>query len=252
MQILRFADSDIIVLTFSNSRVDKNKMAATIAIVTPVFNEAEVIGDVIEEVRLYGDFILIVVDDGSDDDGFVRAAAHDVLVLRHKINRGKGAAVKTGIMAANLLAADIVVTLAGDGQHDPADIKTLIGPILVGEADVVLGSRLLNRDEEMPFIKVIANIIGNFFTWIFYGILVSDSQSGYRAYSTYAALIIDTKADKYEYDSKVIREIKNNRLRFTEVPVQTRYTEYSKGKKHKQGFVNGLQTLYRMIWKMIA
>ena len=79
-----------------------------------------------------------------------------------------------------------------------------------------------------------------------------DSQSGFRAYSRYAALIIDTKADKYEYDSKVIREIKNNRLRFTEVPVHTRYTEYSKGKKTKQGFLNGLITLYRMIWKMIA
>ena len=154
-------------------------------------------------------------------------------------------------MAANLLAADIVVTMDGDGQHDPADIETLTGPILAGESDVVLGSRLLNR-EEMPFIKVIANSIGNFFTWIFYGILVSDSQSGYRAYSKFAALIIDTKADKYEYDSKVIREIRNNRLRFAEVPVHTRYTDYSKGKKHKQGLVNGLQTLYRMIWKMIA
>lgn len=226
-------------------------MSATIAIVIPVFNEASVIGDVIEEVRKYGDFILIVVDDGSDDDTFVQSAAHDVLTLRHKINRGKGAAVKTGIMAANLLTADIIVTLDGDGQHDPADIETLIRPILAGEADVVLGSRLLNR-EKMPFAKVIANSIGNFFTWIFYGILVSDSQSGYRAYSKYAALIIDTKADKYEYDSKVIREIKNNRLRFAEVPVHTRYTDYSKGKKHKQGVVNGLQTLYRMIWKMIA
>ena len=65
-------------------------------------------------------------------------------------------------------------------------------------------------------------------------------------------MIIDTKADKYEYDSKVIREIKNNRLRFTEVPVHTRYTEYSIGKKDKMGLINGLITLYRMLWKMIA
>ncbi len=64
--------------------------------------------------------------------------------------------------------------------------------------------------------------------------------------------MIDTKADKYEYDSKVIREIKNNRLRFSEVPVHTRYTEYSNGKKNKQGLINGLVTLYRMIWKLVA
>ncbi len=221
------------------------------AIVIPVYNEAGVIGKVIESVRSHGFNNVIVVDDGSMDESCYVAAAHDALALRLKVNRGKGAAVKTGIMAANLLNADVVVTMDGDGQHDPADIAPLIAPILTGKSDVVLGSRLLNR-EEMPFIKVLANSMGNFFTWLFYGLLVSDSQSGFRAYSSYAALIIDTKADKYEYDSKVIREIKNNRLRFTEVPVHTRYTEYSKGKKNKQGLLNGLVTLYRMVWKLIA
>ncbi len=222
-----------------------------VVIVIPIYNEAAVIGEVIGEVRAHGFDHIIVVDDGSEDDGYYVAAAHDVLALRLKINRGKGAAVKTGIMAANLLDADVVVTFDGDGQHDPADIAPLIAPILTGMSDVVLGSRLLNRDK-MPRVKMLANFIGNCVTWLFYGLLVSDSQSGLRAYSRYAALIIDTRADKYEYDSKVIREIKNNRLRFTEVPVHTRYTEYSKGKKTKQGLVNGIITLFRMTWKMIA
>ncbi len=226
-------------------------MSENIAIVIPVYNEAGAIGEVIEDVRGHGYSSIVVVDDGSADDSFYIAAAHDVVALRHKINRGKGAAVKTGIMAANLLDVDAIVTMDGDGQHDPADIAPLIQPILEKTSDVVLGSRLLDR-KDMPFKKIIANSVGNFFTWLFYGILVSDSQSGLRAYSRYAALIIDTKADKYEYDSKVIREIKNNRLRFTEVPVHTRYTEYSMQKTTKQGFVNGLVTLYRMIWKMIA
>ncbi|MCW5212024.1 glycosyltransferase family 2 protein [Desulfobulbus sp. TB] len=220
-------------------------------IVIPVYNEAEVVGQVIEDVKDHGFPHIVVVDDGSADESWCVASAHDVLALRLKVNRGKGAAVKTGIMAANLLGADVVVTMDGDGQHNPADIKPLITPILEGKSDVVLGSRLLHR-EKMPWVKMIANSIGNLFTWLFYGLLVSDSQSGFRAYSRYAALIIDTKADKYEYDSKVIREIKNNRLRFTEVPVQTLYTDYSKGKKNKQGFLNGLVTLYRMVWKMIA
>ena len=220
-------------------------------IVIPVFNEAGAVGEVIEDVRAHGFEHIIVVDDGSADESYYLSSAYNVLALRLKINRGKGAAVKAGIMAANLLDADVVVTMDGDGQHDPADIAPLIAPILEGKSDVVLGSRLLNR-EEMPWIKVVANNVGNFFTWLFYGLLVSDSQSGFRAYSRYAALIIDTKADKYEYDSKVIREIKNNRLRFTEVPVHTRYTEYSAAKKNKQGLINGLITLYRMIWKLIA
>ena len=226
-------------------------MTVKIAVVIPVHNEAKVIGEVLTETSAVDNYTNIVVDDGSKDDSFVQASVYGALVLRHRINRGKGAAVKTGIMAANLLESDIVVTMDGDGQHDPEDIKVLVAPILGNQADVVLGTRALNRGE-MPKVKKVANYFGNFFTWLFYGIWVSDSQSGFRAYSKYAALIIDTKADKYEYDSKVIREIKTNRLRFAEVPVKTRYTEYSKGKKQKQGFINGLKTLFRMIWGILT
>ena len=226
-------------------------MTNNIAIIIPVYNEAEVIGEVLAENRIINNYTTIVVDDGSSDDSFIQASLHASLALKHRINRGKGAAVKTGIMAANLLESEILVTMDGDGQHDPGDIEVLIAPILNNEADVVLGSRTLNRSE-MPAIKKIANFVGNFFTWLFYGIWVSDSQSGFRAYSKYAALIIDTKADKYEYDSKVIREIKTNRLRFAEVPVQTRYTDYSQAKKQKQGIVNGVITLFRMIWSILT
>jgi len=226
-------------------------MDTRVVIVIPVYNEAQVIGEVLAEIRSIGAYPVIVVDDGSADDSFVQASVRGALTLRHRINRGKGAAVKTGIMAANLLEPDVVVTMDGDGQHDPADIAGLIRPVVEKGYDVVLGSRTMNS-VDMPKIKVAANNIGNFFTWLFYGIWVSDSQSGFRAYSKYAALIIDTKADKYEYDSKVIREIKTNRLEFTEVPVQTRYTEYSQGKKQKQGFVNGMITLLRMIWNMLT
>ena len=226
-------------------------MTNNIAIIIPVYNEAEVIGEVLAENRIINNYTTIVVDDGSSDDSFIQASLHASLALKHRINRGKGAAVKTGIMAANLLESEILVTMDGDGQHDPGDIEVLIAPILNNEADVVLGSRTLNRSE-MPAIKKIANFVGNFFTWLFYGIWVSDSQSGFRAYSKYAAHIIDTKADKYEYDSKVIREIKTNRLRFAEVPVQTRYTDYSQAKKQKQGIVNGVITLFRMIWSILT
>ena len=222
-----------------------------IAIVIPIYNESEVIQSVIEEVRCNGYNHIIVVDDGSHDNSYIVTAATGVVTLRHRINRGKGAAVKTGIEAAKRLGVDVVVTLDGDGQHDPADLDALIKPIIDDGVDVVLGSRLLHSSG-MPGIKIIANIIGNCFTLLFYGILVSDSQSGYRAFSKYAVSVIDTKADKYEYDSKVIREIKNNRLKFTEVPVKVRYTEYSMGKKDKQGLVNGLKTLARMIWDKLV
>ncbi len=221
-----------------------------ICVVVPVYYEASVIPEVVEELRQAGTFTIIVVDDGSRDNSFGVAKDLGVVAIRHKINRGKGAAVKTGIEVAKRLNADIVITMDGDGQHNPLDIAALVEPIAAGGCDVVLGSRLMDH-EGMPVIKIIANKVGNVFTWVFYGIFVSDSQSGFRAFSRYSIQVIDTKADKYEYDSKVIREMKNNRLKFAEVPVQVRYTEYSMGKKHKQGFVNGLKTLGRMIWDML-
>lgn len=223
-----------------------------VAVVIPAYNESKVITSVIKEINAICCCSIIVVDDGSSDQTFNYAAScTNTIVLRHRINRGKGAATKTGIVAANLTGADIIVTMDGDGQHDPADIEALIAPIKSGKCDVVLGTRPKVKGE-MPFIKIIANRIGNLVTWLLYGIHVSDSQSGFRAYSHYAATIIDTKADKYEYDSKVIREINNNRLKFIEVPIKVRYTDYSMGKAQKQGFWNGIKTLVRMIWGMIV
>jgi len=138
----------------------------------------------------------------------------------------------------------------GDGQHDPQDVKNLIEPILKNNCDVVLGTRLKDT-AGMPWHKIIANHVGNFFTWWLFGLWVTDSQSGFRAYSKHAAEFINTKGDRYEYESEVIREIKIHKLKFIEVPIAVRYTEYSMGKIHRQGFVNGVMTLYKMFWKLI-
>ncbi len=227
-------------------------MEHRICVVVPAFNEGAVIQQVVDEIQTAGDYLVTVVDDGSSDDTYAKVKDLDgVIALRHKINRGKGAATRTGIVAANTLMADIIVTLDGDGQHDPADIECLVQPIICDGYDVVLGTRMTLSDG-MPLFKVLANKIGNLITLMLYGIYVSDSQSGFRAYSHFAASKIDTKADKYEYDSKVIREIKNNRLKFTEVPIKVRYTEHSMGKPQKQGLVNGVKTFIRMIWHMIV
>lgn len=220
-------------------------------IVIPAYNEEKVVADVINEVKKAGYENIIAVDDGSIDNTFgILKNIEDITVLRHKINRGKGAATKTGIEAAKLLGADIIVTMDGDGQHDPEDIQTLTDPIIKENYDVVLGTRLKNA-KGMPWPKIIANRIGNIITWYLFGLYVTDSQSGFRAYSRHAAEVINTKGDRYEYDSEVLREIYIYKLKFKEVPIQVRYTEYSMGKIEKQGFVNGLKTLWKMVWRLI-
>lgn len=221
-------------------------------IVLPAYNEEKVIQDTLREIQSAGYKNIIVVDDGSRDQTYGRAREiTGVVVLKHKLNRGKGAATKTGIEAAKLLNAGIIVTMDSDGQHNPSDIARLIEPIQKNHCDVVLGTRLKNP-AGMPWYKICANHVGNAITWYFYGLWVSDSQSGFRAYSRHASELINTKTDRYEYDSEVIREIYVYKLKYKEVPIEVRYTEYSMGKIQKQGFINGLKTFYKIVWNLIS
>jgi len=219
---------------------------STTYIVIPAYNEGRVIAEVLRGLREAGYPHIIVVDDGSEDATSKMAReAGATVVLEHFLNRGKGAAVKTGIEAAKRLGADAVITLDGDGQHDPADIPRM--QRLLDEGwDVVLGSRL-KASLGMPRRKILANVAGNVFTWALHGLWVTDSQSGFRAYSRRALELIDTRTDRYEYDSEVIREIRRHHLRFVEIPIAVIYTEYSMGKANKQGLKNGLKTLARML-----
>ena len=220
-------------------------MNKNIYIIIPVYNEDPVIKEIIAEIKKAGYENIIVIDDGSSDKSYRKAVETGVIVLRLALNRGKGAAVKTGVEAVKILGADIVVTIDGDGQHSPDDVKKMIELIDNGN-DVVLGTRLKNS-EGMPWYKILANHIGNFFTFLIYGLWVTDSQSGFRAYSKKAVDLIDTKTDRYEYDSEVIREIKRHNLKYVEVPIEVRYTEYSMNKLNKQGFKNGIKTLIKML-----
>lgn len=222
-----------------------------IFIVIPVFNEGPVIAKVIKQIITAGYSNVIVIDDGSEDNSYTESVQAGAQTLRHKLNRGKGAAVKTGIEAAIYLGADIVVTMDGDGQHLPEDIKKLTDPIKAGYCDVSLGFRPF-ENKTMPTYKILANHIANGLTWAIHGLLVTDSQSGFRAYSKNAARLIDTRSDRYEYDSAVLQEIRKHNLSYLEVPIGVKYTSYSTSKTNRQNLSNGIRTLYKMVWNRIA
>ncbi len=220
--------------------------ADNLFIVMPAFNEAPVIEQAVREVASRGYRRIIVVDDGSSDDTCERARAIDgVVVLQHFLNRGKGAAMKTGIEAAKMLGAGAVVTLDADGQHNPAEIAPMLDRIAQGY-DVVLGTRL-KHPRGMPLHKIAANFVGNCVAWMLYGLWVTDSQSGFRAYSKRAIDLIDTRSDRYEYDTEVIREIKRHDLKFVEMPIEVRYTAYSTSKRNRQSVKNGIKAVIRLM-----
>ncbi len=220
-------------------------------IVVPAYQEAKKIGQVIAEIQTAGYNNIVVVDDGSSDDTEAIARLAGALVARHPINRGKGAATRTGIVAALRLGADLVVTIDGDGQHNPQEISFLIAPIVSGKYDVVLGTRSIQK-AMMPWYKVLQNKIANLITAVYAGIYVKDSQSGFRAYSRRACELLDTTSDSYEYESEVIRLVVLHQLNFQELPISVAYTPYSTGKLHKQDIVNGAKTLYKMLWNALS
>lgn len=220
-------------------------------IVIPAYNESAVIQQVVQDVINHGFSSIIVVDDGSSDNTGRKALAGGALLVTHRFNRGKGAATKTGIEAAKLLHADIIVTMDADGQHQAKDIKNLIHPIITGQAEVALGTRAWDS-QEVPRHKIITNQVGNAFTWLLHRQWVQDSQSGLRAYSRHAASLINTQANFYDYESEVIKEIHRHRLSYQEVPINVKYTTYSQSKPNKQSFTNGIKTAYRMLWRMIT
>lgn len=205
-----------------------------LVIVIPAYNEGKVIQQVITALPKTMDGVarttILVIDDNSNDNTKQITEACGAKCIRHEANLGAGGATVTGLEAAKRLKADIVVTMDGDGQHSPDDLHPLIEPILSKKFDVVLGSRLKRSTQNMPFHKKIGNNLLNGITFLFFRIWVTDSQSGYKAFSKKALHEIEISTTGYEFCSEIVGEIKRKKLRYTEVSISTIYTDYSKAK----------------------
>jgi UDP-N-acetylglucosamine---dolichyl-phosphate N-acetylglucosaminyltransferase len=215
-----------------------------VVVVIPAYNEERTIVEVIRGLKQHGFTTLIVVDDGSSDRTGALAADEGVIRLRHLLNRGLGGALGTGLRAAVRLGAEVIVTFDADGQHDPNDIRRLLHPIDVGEAEVVIGSRMLDP-RGMPYRRRVANRLANVLTYLLFGGWTTDSQSGLRAFSSRAATQMQLRTTGMEVSSEIIAEAVRHRLPWKEVPVQAIYTAYSLSKG--QSVRVGLQTLMQLI-----
>ena len=215
-------------------------------IIIPAFNEESVIGKVLEALQPAG-YRLVVVDDASDDHTAKVAREHTPDVLEHLINRGQGAALKTGIQYALQQHAEVIVTYDADGQHQAGDVEALLAPILRGECEVTLGSRYLTElsQRHVPMVRKVLHRLAVGYTNLSTGLKLTDTHNGLRAMTASVATRIRMQQDRMAHASEILEEISRKNIAFREVPVTVHYTDYSLAKgQHFGDFVKILFKIF--------
>jgi glycosyltransferase involved in cell wall biosynthesis len=195
--------------------------------IIPAYNEERYIGSVVLKTQEYTDQV-IVVDDGSADRTASIAGLAGAQVVRHGVNQGKGTALNTGFRAARSLHPQAIVILDGDGQHLPEEVPYVLAPILAGDADIVVGSRYLRNPCSVPRHRVWGHRAVNLLTDLGSGVSVSDSQSGFRAFSPRAVEAISFSSTGFSVESEMQFLARDHGLRIVEVPITADYTDRPK------------------------
>ena len=227
-----------------------------VCVVVPAYNEATVIGEVVKSARevflkskrAY-DIDIVVVNDGSKDETANEAKKGGAIVINHILNSGAGSATLTGLAYARQHNYDIAATMDADGQHAPDDVLEGIKSIDQGNADLLIGSRLIDS-RGMSKIKVLGNKGLSLFTYLLFGINVTDSQSGLRIFSKRAINGLQWKSTGYEFCSEMIWRAKQARMNVSEYPIKAIYTDYSRAKG--QNNWNAINIVKRLCKQRIA
>ncbi len=220
-----------------------------IVVVIPAYNEARFIGSVVLQARCQARWV-IVIDDGSTDDTASLAKAAGATVLTHEQNRGKAAAIRTGFHYVRSLirqgkAIQVVVMMDGDGQHQARDIPTLTQPILAGEADIVVGSRFLSVRSAIPRWRVFGQKALTLATNWSSGYPLTDSQSGFRAFSPAVLELLNFESEGFSVESEMQFLARQRNLHIVEVPITCLYQDPPKRNpvQHGLAVVNGILRL---------
>ncbi len=215
-----------------------------ISVIMPAYNEARFIGSVILKLQQQPIDIL-VVDDGSTDDTAEIALAAGAEVIRLASNQGKGAALNAGLAQARQKKPDAIVIIDADGQHLPDELAKVVKPIVDKEADITIGSRYLENTSNTPSHRKFGHKFLNFITRIFSGVQVSDSQSGYRAFSPKAYQRFNFTSTGFSVESEIQFLASEHNLEVLDVPITIQYLDKEKRSAWKQGLLvlNGILSL---------
>jgi glycosyltransferase involved in cell wall biosynthesis len=234
-------------------RADDAQPYHKLSVIVPVFDERNTVVEILRRMRaveLPVDLEVIVVDDGSTDgtrDVLRQLADSTVRVVNHQANRGKGAAIRTGL---EHVTGDLVLVQDADLEYDPEDWPKLITPMLRGKARVVYGSRFTGERRNMLFLHWVGNRFLSLITNVLYNTTLSDMETCYKLFDRKLLDGITIRASRFEFEPEVTAKILRQGIRIYEVPISYTGREFDEGKKitWRDGFV-ALWTLvkYRFV-----
>jgi glycosyltransferase involved in cell wall biosynthesis len=214
----------------------------------PVYNEKQTIQTILQRVQDVGlANEIIVVDDGSTDG--TRQILNDLQdqfpgmnLILHEENKGKGAAVQTGIQAANM---DFVIIQDADLEYDPREYQNLLNPILEGNAEVVYGSRFLGAPRRSTmFWHMVANKLLTLLTNILYNSILTDMETGYKLFRREIIQSIPIRSQRFNFEPEITAKLMKRKVKIFEVPISFNPREYSEGKKI------GLKDAFEAVWAL--
>lgn len=207
------------------------------AIVIPVYNHEATVADVVRQSLELG-YPVFVVDDGSTDSTYEKIQdIPGAVILRHSLNRGKGAALLTGFDEA-AKCADWAVTLDADGQHRPDDMPGLLAAVPDGKRPIVVGRREGMQAEHVPWASRFGRKFSNFWVQASGGPAVSDTQSGMRLYPLPETLNLPVRARRFQFEVEVLVKACWYNIPVLEAPIEVVYAPQGQRISHYRGFVD--------------
>jgi polyprenyl-phospho-N-acetylgalactosaminyl synthase len=216
-------------------------------VIVPIYKESPEVVLPTLMTLLDRSYRVVVVVDSKEECYESEFASLPIYYLKHCLNLGQGAALRTGTQFSLHLGAEYIVHFDADGQHNAEDIATLLGPLERNETDVVLGSRYLEKGftHGQPATRRTVIKLAIYINWLFTGLKLTDAHNGLRAMNRNAANCVRITENRQAHATQILAEIKRNYLRYQEVPVHIHYTKYSLSKG--QSAWNSIRILYNLI-----
>jgi glycosyltransferase involved in cell wall biosynthesis len=223
---------------------------AKVAVIIPVYNETEVIGEVIVEVLKHFKHV-ICVDDGSIDNSADEISKTKATLVKHPFNLGQGAALQTGIEYALIdETIEYFVTYDADGQHDLSDVMFMLRTIKETGVDIVLGSRFLGKAEDITWLKRRILKLAIKFSNKTSGIKLTDAHNGLRVFNRKVAEQLNITMSDFAHASEIVERIAQNKFTYQEVPVTILYTDYSR--KKGQSIINAVNISFDILLNKVT